>query len=643
MHISSIAINNYKSFSPDLLKNKIEFNAGVNVLIGKNNSGKTTIIEAIRLASPQLLFETMTQASFGRINYHFDLDLRKYITPESIHKYAKGRPDYFEFEIEFKGLNKDLSDLFRDCDFEKFISFEPEARLKYKLRYFPMEQYQHSCFLVSLETNKIIVECKVPDTNEELPQFDRDKLLKLKTKRTSIEDNLTEELVYVDYLNSEAMQSFHYDEIIFLKKLKYFFENGFISPYQHLVKTQTETVKSLPEYQLLWDINYYEKLNPKLGLQDELKSFSKKILGKESFSFIYEGYDFQKNRSFRQIEWDAESELSEEEEHERSKSLKAGFSQDGISPFGIEFESLGDGIKRSISLFWYINLFRHLVENGGQWYSFWMLIDELEVNAHPTLTHHIYNEINGFVQSDSKFKQFILSTHSNFILDKVITNENYKVLQVDRIDNHSEITKLNQEKIKNLLDAMGFKASQILQSNGIVWVEGPSDIIYIDHFIRLFCEKYGFDKPTRGSEYDYLMYGGASLKHHKISRRFDENLKDKLINATSVNQNYFFVFDKDNFKPGREKQRGIEKNKAEVIKAINSSQKWWMTNGTYIEFYLPKSDLKHFEAKIKGKQSKVDYAKNMIIKHDKFDDWFGQNGLDLEISKLVENIKNWNK
>ena len=36
---------------------------------------------------------------------------------------------------------------------------------------------------------------------------------------------------------------------------------------------------------------------------------------------------------------------------------------------------------------------------------------------------------------------------------------------------------------KGCLDDIGIKASDILQSNGIIWVEGPSDRIYINKWI----------------------------------------------------------------------------------------------------------------------------------------------------------------
>ncbi|MGV3185357.1 AAA family ATPase [Weissella paramesenteroides] len=48
MFIKSISLHNFKSFSSNTFEDiKIEFTAGVNYLIGNNNVGKTTILNAL--------------------------------------------------------------------------------------------------------------------------------------------------------------------------------------------------------------------------------------------------------------------------------------------------------------------------------------------------------------------------------------------------------------------------------------------------------------------------------------------------------------------------------------------------------------------------------------------------------------------
>ena len=47
MYISELRIRNFRSFSDE--ENIIEFNPGLNVLVGENDSGKSAILDAIRL------------------------------------------------------------------------------------------------------------------------------------------------------------------------------------------------------------------------------------------------------------------------------------------------------------------------------------------------------------------------------------------------------------------------------------------------------------------------------------------------------------------------------------------------------------------------------------------------------------------
>lgn len=45
MYISSIELNNYRNFRSNI----IEFNKGINVIIGSNNSGKSNLLRAMAL------------------------------------------------------------------------------------------------------------------------------------------------------------------------------------------------------------------------------------------------------------------------------------------------------------------------------------------------------------------------------------------------------------------------------------------------------------------------------------------------------------------------------------------------------------------------------------------------------------------
>lgn len=59
----------------------------------------------------------------------------------------------------------------------------------------------------------------------------------------------------------------------------------------------------------------------------------------------------------------------------------------------------------------------------------------------------------------------------------------------------------------------GFKASDILQANRVIWVKGLSDRIYINKCINLWSN----GTLKEGKDYQCVFYGGRSLSHLTLS------------------------------------------------------------------------------------------------------------------------------
>ena len=51
---------------------------------------------------------------------------------------------------------------------------------------------------------------------------------------------------------------------------------------------------------------------------------------------------------------------------------------------------------------------------------------------------------------------------------------------------------------------MGYKASDLLQSNGVVWVEGPSDRVYLTKWLSILAPEF-----VEGIHYAIMYYGGC--------------------------------------------------------------------------------------------------------------------------------------
>jgi hypothetical protein len=272
------------------------------------------------------------------------------------------------------------------------------------------------------------------------------------------------------------------------------------------------------------------------------------------------------------------------------------------------------------------------------------IIDEIETNLHASAQRAI-------LQFLSKMSQhtFFIATHSNAIIDLEIPNKNIYHVTKDE-DGYSKVTpvKTMNEAAKAVAD-LGIRPSELIQTNGLIWVEGPSDRIYIKRWLELL-------EPNlkEGLHYSFSYYTGKLLSHYSTE---DESLGGEVfspetLDVLKVNRNAFFVMDSD------------KKNEADDIREVkiniqNSCEELgigtWITQGREIENYLTDRTLSIIQDKlvkreqykkiakycpIFAKQPKVAFAKK-ITEHIKIDDVKGNMDLEEKIKLLADTIKSW--
>ena len=113
MYISSIEINNFRNFK----KNIINFNDGVNVIIGHNNAGKTNLIKALSLILDNNNSKRLDVDDF---NKHVELSNLK-VSPPKIRISI----------IIKKGSNEDPDDLVTVSEWLTKLDESYEAKLTY--------------------------------------------------------------------------------------------------------------------------------------------------------------------------------------------------------------------------------------------------------------------------------------------------------------------------------------------------------------------------------------------------------------------------------------------------------------------------------------------------------------------------------
>jgi putative ATP-dependent endonuclease of OLD family len=205
--------------------------------------------------------------------------------------------------------------------------------------------------------------------------------------------------------------------------------------------------------------------------------------------------------------------------------------------------------------------------------------EELENNLHPALQRKLLDYIRNV--SLNKGASFIITTHSNVIIDQFSRDKDAQIIHVKHDGENSYCKKVTTYiDSKGIIDDLDFRASDILQSNGIIWLEGPSDRIYFNHWINLWSS--GLLKE--GLHYQCMFYGGRLLSHLSAS---DSDRKD-WISIVGINTNAIILIDSDKNIPDAK----LNETKNRIIDEFEKlNMNSWVTRGREIENYIPYNSL----------------------------------------------------
>lgn len=205
--------------------------------------------------------------------------------------------------------------------------------------------------------------------------------------------------------------------------------------------------------------------------------------------------------------------------------------------------------------------------------------EELENNLHPGL----YRRLLAYIEKFALEKQctFFLTTHSSVALDVFGANPNAKIIRVshDGASARTEVVSAEFDRI-SVASELGARPSDLLQANGIVWVEGPSDCVYLNKWIELASD----GTLQEGRDYQCAFYGGSLLARTQF--RSQEEAERHIVNLFRINPNIVVVCDGDRAAKGLRMKDRVRRIHGEVRKIPGSHI--WVTQGREIENYLPK-------------------------------------------------------
>lgn len=204
--------------------------------------------------------------------------------------------------------------------------------------------------------------------------------------------------------------------------------------------------------------------------------------------------------------------------------------------------------------------------------------EELENSLHPAVLRRLFLYIEEYAVKHGS--PVFLTTHSSVAVDLFGTSEHAQIVHVFH-DGESARTATVSGHLDYLrvVSELGVRPSDLLQANGVVWVEGPSDRIYLNRWIELVAD----GSLREGRDYQCAFYGGSLLARNQF--RAVEDANAGLANLFQINPNVVVVCDSDRSSGGAPLKERVERIEQEVSELPNGHV--WITGTREIENYLP--------------------------------------------------------
>lgn len=274
-----------------------------------------------------------------------------------------------------------------------------------------------------------------------------------------------------------------------------------------------------------------------------------------------------------------------------------------------------------------------------------IIIDEIESHLQPGLVREVMKIIKEIGNA-----QFIISTHSPIAIETATEDDylyrsqkNVGVCSYIGFFKHIETDSSGAKIAREVCNELGVLPGDVLLSNSVIWVEGPSEVFWLRAWIKAYCE-YMIDEKRldtyllEGLHYSLLMTGGSTISHYSFEEdvfSLEDIEEDTFLKVLKVNPNPFVMIDSDSVnKTSKKYKRFIriasELNRQNKTHALlknetlddenieshyNKIPNFWVLAGRELENYAHPDLLKafysrkeqHHASKISGTASVVDW------------------------------------
>ena len=469
MYLKKLIIKNFRIFDETGIE--LIFNKGINAIIGENNSGKSSVIDALRI-----VYSTVTYKKdifFLKSDFHVSED-RTVANHAQFDVYLEDVPHRM-IEIWNPQSDSGMGGDFH-IRFEKYIS--PSGTEKVRSVYWGFGTERNSLSSDTFEAVDMVFLGALRDSENEMRPSRNSKLAQLLRNLVPGEDVRAELVQILSDANNNLMKKEQ------LKKTRNTINQNLARIEQEFLNQQIDIGLVEPRFD---------------SIASSLRAWVKPkwILISKTDSVYENAYAyFQSHTDFKKIQEDTKGIYFEvsilDSETDIGKELA-----DRISEVANKsFELYQNGLGYNNLLFMSAVLGDMAIEKGGV-YQKLLLVEEPEAHLHPQLQELVHNFLSDANKNDNNI-QIIYTSHSPTLASK-IDIENINLLYEYGHKKYClpfSQTNLTEENKKYLQRYLDVTKSQMFFARGILFVEGISEAILLPAMAKALdrpFEKYAVE------------------------------------------------------------------------------------------------------------------------------------------------------